>query len=207
MARILVMARILLCMDYSSRIASGQKLWTVLTSMAEIIRSCKSAMQIMTYFLKTEILQSYFNFCTFGFFFLTYLKIYHSWFVWYYTKNFTKNFIICLWAIKKSTKLITKYLYLLVYLFSCSTKKLFPPSNIGLRSFKRQLSKSPNIITILSTETIIYHNFPSETDAGDCEPPRCARHVVTYDVTMEQIIALIEQSAECRQFIKVFGEN
>ena len=56
----------------------------------------------------------------------------------------------------------------------------------------------------LPTETIIYHNFPNETDAGNCEPQRCAIHSVTYDVSMDQIIALIEQSTECRQFIKVF---
>ena len=36
---------------------------------------------------------------------------------------------------------------------------------------------------------------------------RCATHNVTYDVTMPQIIALIEQSSECRQFIKVIGSN
>ena len=56
----------------------------------------------------------------------------------------------------------------------------------------------------LSTETIIYHNFSNNTDAGSCEPQRCAAHYVTYDVSMERIIALIEQSTECRQFIKVF---
>ena len=52
-------------------------------------------------------------------------------------------------------------------------------------------------------ETIIHHNFPSEVDAGDCETRRCAKHKVVYDITMPQIIALIEQSAECRQFTKV----
>ena len=52
-------------------------------------------------------------------------------------------------------------------------------------------------------ETIIYYNFPNEVDAGDCEALRCAQFKVVYDVSMPQIIALIEQSAECRQFIKV----
>ena len=56
---------------------------------------------------------------------------------------------------------------------------------------------------ILYIETIIYHNFPNEEVAGDCEPRRCAKHKIIYDVTMPQIIALIEQSTECRQFIKV----
>ena len=56
----------------------------------------------------------------------------------------------------------------------------------------------------LATETIIYHNFPNETNAGNCDPRRCATHSVTYDVSMDKIIALIEQSTECRQFIKVY---
>ena len=59
-------------------------------------------------------------------------------------------------------------------------------------------------MTILPTETIFHHNFPNETDAGNCEPRRCAKHNVNYDVSMEQIIELIEKSDECRQFIKVF---
>ena len=53
------------------------------------------------------------------------------------------------------------------------------------------------------TETVIFHNFPNEATAGDCDPARCARHSVVYDLTMPQITALIEQSAECHQFIKV----
>ena len=56
----------------------------------------------------------------------------------------------------------------------------------------------------LPTETIIYHNFSNDSDAGSCEPRRCATHSVTYDVSMDQITALIEQSSKCRQFIKVF---
>ena len=59
----------------------------------------------------------------------------------------------------------------------------------------------------LSTETVVYHDFPNETVAGNCNNPRCANHSITYDVTLPQIAAVIEQSAECRQFIKVFGEN
>ena len=54
-----------------------------------------------------------------------------------------------------------------------------------------------------STETIIYHNFPDEQFAGNCEDKRCAKHKVVYNTTMPQIIALIKQSAKCRQFIKV----
>ena len=63
------------------------------------------------------------------------------------------------------------------------------------------------LFTFLPTETVIHHNFPSEVDAGDCDPQRCATHNVTYDVTGLQIIALIEQSSECRQFITVIGAN
>jgi len=55
----------------------------------------------------------------------------------------------------------------------------------------------------LVSETIIYHNSTIEADAGNCEPARCAKHKVTYDIKMSQIIALIEQSTECRQYVKV----
>ena len=53
------------------------------------------------------------------------------------------------------------------------------------------------------TETFIFHNFPTETDAGICDYARCAKHNISYLVPMSQIIAIIEQSAECRQFVKV----
>ena len=46
--------------------------------------------------------------------------------------------------------------------------------------------------------------MPTETLAGDCELARCAKFDVVYYLKMPQIIALIEQSAECRQFIKLF---
>ena len=53
-------------------------------------------------------------------------------------------------------------------------------------------------------ETVIFHNLPTETLAGNCELARCAKFDVVYNLKMPQIIALIEQSAECHQFIKVF---
>ena len=59
------------------------------------------------------------------------------------------------------------------------------------------------ILNIATAETVIHHNFPYEIEAGNCNPSRCARHSVVYEVSMPQIIALIERSAECRQFIKV----
>ena len=52
-------------------------------------------------------------------------------------------------------------------------------------------------------ETRVYHNFPNEVDAEYCKGRRCAKYNVIYDATMQQIIALINQSTECRQFIKV----
>ena len=62
------------------------------------------------------------------------------------------------------------------------------------------------ILVVATAETVIHHNFPYEIEAGNCEPERCARHSVSYYISMEQIIALIERSAECRQFIKVICE-
>ena len=59
-------------------------------------------------------------------------------------------------------------------------------------------------IRIFPTETIIHHNFREETFAGDCELARCAKHEVIYDFNLDDIIALIDRSAKCRQFIKVF---
>ena len=53
-------------------------------------------------------------------------------------------------------------------------------------------------------ETVIFHNLPTETLAGNCELARCSKFDVVYDLKMPQIIALIEQSAACHQFIKVF---
>ena len=56
---------------------------------------------------------------------------------------------------------------------------------------------------ISPSETKVFHNFPSEFPAGYCERSRCAKHEVIYDIPMAQIIALIEQSTECRQYVKV----
>jgi len=55
----------------------------------------------------------------------------------------------------------------------------------------------------LLIETIIYHNVSSEVVSGNCEESRCSKHVIVYDAPMTQIIALIEQSTTCRQFVKV----
>ena len=60
-------------------------------------------------------------------------------------------------------------------------------------------------IRIFPTETIIHHNFREETLAGDCDPARCAKHDVIYDFSLDEIIEMIDRSAECRQFIKVFS--
>ena len=87
--------------------------------------------------------------------------------------------------------------------WSCRIKAFL---TVCFKIFQNPFIKIANL-TSFSTETIIHHNFPNEVNAGDCEPQRCVRHSLTYDVPMPLIIALIEQSAECRQFIKVFVEN
>jgi len=55
----------------------------------------------------------------------------------------------------------------------------------------------------VSVETIIYHNVTTEVESDNCDPARCATHPISYDVSMEQIVTIIEQSRQCRQFIKV----
>jgi len=67
-----------------------------------------------------------------------------------------------------------------------------------LKQIMKRISKR-----FVSTETIIYHNVTTEMESDKCDPARCATHRISYDVSMEQIVALIEQSRQCRQFIKV----
>ena len=42
-----------------------------------------------------------------------------------------------------------------------------------------------------------------EVEFSGCEPNYCYQRDVTYSATLQQIVALIDASEECRQFIKV----
>ncbi|XP_076809883.1 contactin-associated protein-like 4 [Clavelina lepadiformis] len=52
------------------------------------------------------------------------------------------------------------------------------------------------------TETIIEHDSMNEIQLTSCEPNKCYKRHIRYNVAMEQIVALIQRSSECRQFIK-----
>ena len=52
-------------------------------------------------------------------------------------------------------------------------------------------------------ETIIKHNQSNEVEVANCDSKRCSKHKLIYDLTMPQIVSLIQRSSECRQFIKV----
>ncbi|XP_076809882.1 contactin-associated protein-like 4 [Clavelina lepadiformis] len=52
------------------------------------------------------------------------------------------------------------------------------------------------------TETIIEHNSMNEIQVTSCEPNKCYKRQIRYNVAMEQIVALIQRSSECRQYIK-----
>ena len=56
-------------------------------------------------------------------------------------------------------------------------------------------------------ETIIRHNQPDEVEVANCDPKRCSKHKLIYDLTKSQIVSLINRSAECRQFIKVIFQK
>lgn len=52
-------------------------------------------------------------------------------------------------------------------------------------------------------ETVINHDSMAETRFSGCEPNYCYKRRVSYSTTLQQIVALIEASNECRQFIKL----
>ncbi|CAK8695706.1 unnamed protein product [Clavelina lepadiformis] len=51
-------------------------------------------------------------------------------------------------------------------------------------------------------ETIIEHDSMNEIQITSCDPEKCHERHIRYNVTMEQIVALIQRSSECRQYIK-----
>ncbi|XP_076820781.1 contactin-associated protein-like 4 isoform X1 [Clavelina lepadiformis] len=54
-----------------------------------------------------------------------------------------------------------------------------------------------------TTETVIEHDTMGEIEiTTKCGPRKCYKRPVRYDVSMQQIVALINRSSQCRQFIK-----
>ncbi|XP_028393276.1 neurexin-4-like [Dendronephthya gigantea] len=50
--------------------------------------------------------------------------------------------------------------------------------------------------------TEIGHDSESRTLVIGCSPPGCYNRTIKYDISMEQIVAIINQSKNCEQFIK-----
>ncbi|XP_028393220.1 neurexin-4-like [Dendronephthya gigantea] len=50
--------------------------------------------------------------------------------------------------------------------------------------------------------TEIGHDSESRTLVTGCSPPGCYKRKIQYDVSMEQIVAIINQSKNCEQFVK-----
>ncbi|XP_076823442.1 contactin-associated protein-like 4 isoform X2 [Clavelina lepadiformis] len=53
-----------------------------------------------------------------------------------------------------------------------------------------------------SAETVIEHDTMEEMAVPKCAAPKCFRRRIRYNVDMDQIVALIERSTSCRQYIK-----
>ena len=51
--------------------------------------------------------------------------------------------------------------------------------------------------------TLISHDCENSTDVGQCKDAGCYSQSITYNATMKQITALIQESTHCRQFIQV----
>ncbi|CAK8681317.1 unnamed protein product [Clavelina lepadiformis] len=52
-------------------------------------------------------------------------------------------------------------------------------------------------------ETVIEHNSKAEVRINGCEPNYCYRRKITYAAALSQITALIQQSSNCKQYIKL----
>ncbi|XP_028393218.1 neurexin-4-like [Dendronephthya gigantea] len=50
--------------------------------------------------------------------------------------------------------------------------------------------------------TEIGHDSESAKRVKGCQPPGCFKTKIQYDISMEQIVAIIKQSKNCEQFIK-----
>lgn len=56
---------------------------------------------------------------------------------------------------------------------------------------------------MLSGTNFISHNNEEPIEVKPCVTPGCYSHPVVYNASMKQIIALIQRSTKCRQFIQV----
>ncbi len=50
--------------------------------------------------------------------------------------------------------------------------------------------------------TVIGHDSESRTLVKGCESAGCYKRKIKYDISMEQIVAIMKQSKNCEQFIK-----
>ena len=81
-------------------------------------------------------------------------------------------------------------------------KKSFSRGHKSGRIFNNITTRSINSFQFYA-ETIIRHDSMDEVEFSGCEPNYCYQRDVTYSATLQQIVALIDASEECRQFIKV----
>ncbi|XP_076812525.1 contactin-associated protein-like 4 isoform X1 [Clavelina lepadiformis] len=52
-------------------------------------------------------------------------------------------------------------------------------------------------------ETIVHHDSETEITISKCEPSRCYNRKVDYQLSIDQVAALVDVSTSCRQFIKL----
>ncbi|XP_028393275.1 neurexin-4-like [Dendronephthya gigantea] len=70
------------------------------------------------------------------------------------------------------------------------------PQGLSVRVFCDMTSKNGVGVTEIG------HDSESRTLVSGCEPEGCYKRTIKYEISMEQIVAIMNQSKNCEQFIK-----
>ncbi|XP_028393208.1 neurexin-4-like [Dendronephthya gigantea] len=83
-------------------------------------------------------------------------------------------------------------------------KHIFTPQEMHPSNPQISQNLSTSILTSKNGVgvTEIGHNSELRTFVSGCNPPGCYKRKIEYDISMEQIVAIMNQSKNCEQFIK-----